>query len=73
MSLVALANGAQYMGQSLISEPPASVIGLKYESFGITTCAPAADAALLMPLIVKQLAGSFIELSVTMTLLAFFS
>jgi len=63
MSLVAPRNGSNSSGQSRISRPPTSVVGRNAAASGRITRAPAASAALAMPLSVKQLAGSLIGLS----------
>src|SRR5208282_5541997 len=67
MSLVAPRNGPNNNGQSLISMAPASVVGWNEDGVGMAIFAPADSAALAMPVSVKQLCGSLIGLSVTIT------
>src|SRR5664280_3787334 len=67
MSLVAPRNGSNNNGQSLINVASASVVGLNEDGTGRAIFAPAASAALAMPVSEKQLGGSLIGLSVTIT------
>src|ERR1039458_7921141 len=67
MSLVTPWNGSISNGQSLIKVASASVVGLNEDGVGMAIFAPADSAALAMPVSAKQLCGSLMGLSVTIT------